>query len=71
MEKRIVVTSSIVFPSQMFEPKQVADSVAEQRGAAQGAGLTTFLVNQESLDEGDFNGAVRGIDARGTGVYRG
>ncbi len=65
------MTRPVVFPSQMFEPKTVDDSFAPQRRAAEAAGLPTFLVNQEHLDEGSFGRAVRRIDASGTGIYRG
>ena len=65
------MTSSILFPSQMFEPRKVDDSFEQQWKAAREAGFPTLLVHQELLDEGSFSRAVRAIDARGTGVYRG
>ncbi len=63
--------TTILFPSQMFEPRRVDDAFAEQEEAARAAGFETALINQDRLDEGGCARAVRAISAEGAAVYRG
>jgi hypothetical protein len=65
------MSTSILFPSRMFEPSKVDDSFAAERAAARNARLPTLLLDQQRLDEGAFARAARGFEADGTGIYRG
>ena len=45
------MTHCTLFPSRMFEPRVVEDDFADQLAAAQGAGLATYILAQEKLDQ--------------------
>ncbi len=61
-----------VFPSRMFEPRSVEDDFAAQRAAAREAGFSTFLLDQEHLDQGNFVRAARAVEEDiGASIYRG
>jgi len=56
----------------MFKPRSVEDNFAAQREAAREAGFSTFLLDQEHLDQGNFARAARGVEEGiGASIYRG
>jgi len=62
---------SVLFPTQMFQPRSVDDAFGKQLAAAQQAGFATSLLNQDALEMGDFNKAVQGVSHTGPMLYRG
>lgn len=65
--------NSILFPSQLFEPKAVDYDFADQFAAASETCASVALVNQDQMEEGRFDRAVAHVDIPpgSRAVYRG
>lgn len=55
------MTCCILFPSQLFEPRQVEEDFAAQSECARSAGFETHLLDQEQVDAGDYAKAAGAI----------
>lgn len=51
----------VLFPSQLFEPRQVEEHFAAQAKSARAAGLDTQLLDQELVEAGDHAKAARSL----------
>jgi hypothetical protein len=63
-----------LFPSEPFDPKSVDSAFEAELQAAQRAGIETYLLNSEAIDEGAFDKATRRLPEASesqTAIYRG
>lgn len=63
--------TTLLFPSQLFDPFSVEDAFQSEFDAAKRAGFGCALIDQEALDAGNDRRATRFAKIKGDAIYRG